>query len=277
MLYFTIKTDPDTNVKGETQTKYLCINRGFLDDSKQACVYSHEHGTICIYMKFSDPCKWGDEARWCASDAVARFQYASEHMLIKQGLFYKWNEHTEEFFRKRFADALNSIYGRNNIFDEFDTGAIWNAIVSIKNYLGKHENSPVISDKELNRISRFIHGSIVVLDHSIGLHSKLVKACKKSADGYPESIKNVKAFCSHKAFLMLAYLFLLPVKEYILDRVISEETDLIKYLVDCLGGVTIHTYEASFDTLYNTEDDNTTMNQVIYGPAYRVEQAMVNS
>lgn len=265
MLYFQIKSDSNKDDDPrfcEIPNNFLIIQKEMNLDGE---IYQYDKGELALYFKFSNHTHWMDEVKATSEVGKARFTYTNEHVLLQKGLFYhEKDSFSEEFLTNRFADPMNIIYGSLSIFTPFDTGAIWSALVSLHTYLGKRDNTKVVTPNDLKHLSRFIGGLITNLDHATGFHTTLVKSCKKQASLYPDSIKNAREFCANKAYLMLAYLFLLPVKEFLADRVFPEGFDIVRFLVDCLNGITLHTYESSYDLLYNSPDTDV-IDQVVLG------------
>ena len=265
MLYFQIKSDSNK----DDDPRFCEIPNNFLIIQKEMNlggeIYQYDKGRLALYFKFSNHTNWMDEIKATNDAGKARFTYYNEHVILQKGLFYHAKDSfSEEFLTNRFADPLNIIYGSLSIFTPFDTGAIWSALVALQTYLAKRESTKVVTPNDLKRLSRFIGSLITNLDHATGFHTTLVKSCKKQADLYPDSIKNAREFCSIKAYLMLAYLFLLPVKEFLADRVIPEGVDIVGFLADCINGITLHTYESSYDLIFNSPDTDV-VDQVVHG------------
>ena len=260
MLYFTIC--PNSASDAIEPTSMIPWNLAVQKSTDYGNhIYTKEQGTIKMFTAITPPEHWRDQIKDASSDAQIRYTYGTEQMLIKNGLFYRPEEYTKEFLEGRFSNDLNSMLAS---LSDFDEGCIWLALLSIRNALSPYLSQPILSHKDLLRISGKVGAIAHNTEWSMALQCRLVEAAHQIAGNMPGTILNPREFSINKAYVAWCYLFLLPVKELLADKIIPDTIDIIQYLSEICRGLTVHTFDVAYETLFG--DGGNTADQVIRSP-----------
>ena len=137
-------------------------------------IYTKEQGTIKMFWPIVAPEYWRKEQiNFESSDAQVRYTYGTEQMLIKNCLFYRPEEYTKEFLEGRFTNDLNGML--KNLSD-FEEGVLWLALLSVRNALSPYLSQPILSHKDLLRISGKVGAIAHNTENAISLQCRLVEA-----------------------------------------------------------------------------------------------------
>ena len=225
-------------------------------------IYTKEQGTIKMFWPIVAPEYWRKEQiNFESSDAQVRYSYGTEQVLIKNCLFYRPEEYTKEFLEGRFTNDLNGML--KNLSD-FEEGVLWLALLSVRNALSPYLSQPILSHKDLLRISGKVGAIAHNTENAISLQCRLVEAAREIACNMPSIVHNPREFSTNKAYVAWCYLFLLPVKELLTDKIIPDTIDIAQYLSEICRGLTVHTFDVAYEILY--ENERSTADQVIRSP-----------
>lgn len=261
MLYFKIVPDSEANTISPLPDGpyHLRVQKS---NENEKLIYSLETGTNSIFIELIQPQYWQDHivinAHYAEHDHTCKTE---EQQIIQSGLFYFRNEYTMEFLEGRFINDLVTVY-RN--FNDFDSGAIWNALVTMNLLMAKYNN--ISTQADLFKFQKSIRNTLSILDKSIGLISKLACIGRDCASNYPNSIHNTKQFAIRKAYLALVYLFLLPIKEHFSDFVFNADINFLEYLQDCLPKhMNLGALSAAYEIMFESEEESI-MSMLIKSP-----------
>lgn len=269
MLYFTISPDSDNTAATPSFTElYLRVTKS--TDIDEKTIYDHEHGVCRIFFNFKIPKKWQQETEdiSASNKGMQRYCGTEEGVLLERALFYQPSEYNIEFLKARFADDLNTIMGR---LEPFDQGIIWLSLVGINTVLAKLDNhTPGISEKEIGRVTRAVGSIMHNTERAIGLVAKLLRAAHITAENCPSTIHDIRNFTIRKAYLYYSYLFLLPLKEFLADKVLprGRMNGFTDYLLDCDSSINLHSFSSEYDLLYGEEEPDKLLDKLIKSPGH---------